>query len=525
MLAVSARRRPGRRGRHGRHGSAPAWLVLAALLPAVIVCLPLIYVVVRARREGWTGIVDELLRARTLELLGNTLTIAVSVTVLAMLLGTAAAWCIERCDLPGRRVWRIVACLPLAIPAFVSSYAWSSLGNAFQSIGGAILVLSLATYPLVFLPVAAALRGMDPNLEDVSRSLGRGWWGTFFGAILPCARPALGAGALLVLTHMLAEFGALALLRVQTFTTAIFASYELQFDSASAALQSAVLMALCLPAAYGEMRLRHKTRVARVGRGAARRAATVRLGWRRWPVLGGFIALAIVSLGVPLVTLAYWLAVGQSRGIGRSDLWPAVSGSLALSLPGAVIVVVLALPLVFAAVRHGGWFARLADRLPYIVHGLPGLVVALALVFLSIRYVPAVYQTVFVLFVAYAMLFLPLAQSALRASIELVPPRLEEVSRGLGRSAFGAFVSVTLPNILPGVGAALALMTLELMRELTATLMLAPTGIVTLATEVWSHTNDSEYAAAAPFAALLVVVSALPVYFFTRRSLDLYDLP
>jgi iron(III) transport system permease protein len=122
------------------------------------------------------------------------------------------------------------------------------------------------------------------------------------------------------------------------------------------------------------------------------------------------------------------------------------------------------------------------------------------------------------------MLFLPLAQSALRASAELVPPRLEEVARGLGRTPFGAFASIALPNILPGIGAALALMVLELMRELTATLILAPTGVVTLATEIWSHANDGQYAAAAPFAALLVLVSAAPVYLFTRRSMELYDL-
>jgi iron(III) transport system permease protein len=181
--------------------------------------------------------------------------------------------------------------------------------------------------------------------------------------------------------------------------------------------------------------------------------------------------------------------------------------------------------LVIGSVRYGGWFARLADRLPYVVHGLPGLVVALSLVFLSIHYARPLYQTAALLFVAYATLFLPLAQSALRASIELVPPRLEEMARSLGRTPLRAFLSITLPNILPGVGAALALMVLELMRELTATLMLAPTGVITLATEVWSHTNDGEFAAAAPFAALLVAVSAAPVYLFTRRqALDMYDL-
>jgi iron(III) transport system permease protein len=507
-----------------RRSAPPPWLILTASIPALLICLPLAYVVLRSWQAGTANIAADLLRERTLMLLANTVMIAITVTAASALIGTAAAWCVERCDLPGRRWWRIAVSLPLAIPAFVASYAWSSFAAVFASMAGAIVILTLSSYPLVFLPVSAALRHMDPAFEDVSRSLGRGSWGTFFGAVLPQARPALGAGALLVLTHMFAEFGALSLLRVQTFTTAIFESYQLQFDSVTAALQSAILMVLCVPAAYGEMRLRRRTRVAPVGRSNARPASSVPLGWLKIPVLAVFATLVLLALGLPLATLAYWLAVGRSFGQGSADLWPAIAGSLSLSLPGAVVVALLALPLVLASTRHGGWLAQLADRLPYVVHGLPGLVVAMSLVFLSIHYARPLYQGVVLLFIAYAMLFLPLAQSALRASVELVPPRLEEVARGLGRGPFQAFVSITLPNILPGLGAALALMTLELMRELTATLMLAPIGVVTLATEVWSHTNDGEYAAAAPFAALLIVASIPPVYLFTRQSLELYDL-
>jgi len=510
--------------RAGIGRAPPLWLVLAALVPLALFGLPLTYIVLRSWEAGPASILSELMRERTLMLLTNTLILAFSVTAGSCLIGTAMAWLIERCDLPWRGWWRNVASLPLAVPAFVASFAWSSISSAFENMAGAIFILTISVYPLVFLPVSAALRSMDPAFEDVSRSLGRGAWGTFLGAVLPQAAPALGAGALLVLTHMLAEFGALSLLRVQTFTTAIFESYELQFDNAAAALQAAVLMLLCLPAAWGEMRLRRGLQVSRTGRGSARILPLLSLGRFRLAAVAAFCLLFVLSLGVPFGTLLYWLFVGQSRGLGSTDLLAAIAGSLGLSLPGAVIIVVLATPPVLASVRHGGWITNLSDRLPYVIHGLPGVVVALALVFLSIRYAPLVYQTSLVLFMAYVMLFMPVAQSALRASVELVPPRLEEVARGFGRRPMAAFFSVTFPNILPGVGAALALMVLELMRELTATLMLAPTGTVTLATEVWSHTNDGQYAAAAPFAALLVLVSAAPVYFFTRRSPEVYDL-
>ena len=502
-----------------RPAMPPTWMTLSALLPVGLVVLPLIYVALRTAQTGLAGAAAELFRARTLELLGNTVTLAAGVMVLASLIGLGVAWCVERSDLPGRRWWRVAAGLPLAVPAFVSSYAWASIDVAFQNLGGAIFILALSTYPLVYLPVAAALRGTDPGLEDVCRSLGHGPWHAFTHALLPQLLPALGGGALLVLTHMFAEFGALALLRVQTFTTAIFESYELQFDSASAAMQSIVLMLLCIPAAWAEMRLRAGRRIARVGRGAARQARPVVLGRAVWPILAAFGLLGLVSLGVPLATLAYWLLEGSSAGRGYEQILPAIQGTLALAGSGAVLTSLLAIPLVLLAARHRGRLAQIAERLPYIVHGLPGVVVALALVFLSIRLAPALYQGLSVLLIAYAILFLPLAQSSLRASIELVPPQIEAIARSLGRRPFHVFLTVILPNIAPGIGAALALMMLEIVRELTATLMLAPTGTVTLATEVWTYTADAEYAAAAPFAALLVIVSILPVWVFTRRML------
>ncbi|MBV6271490.1 iron ABC transporter permease [Alcaligenaceae bacterium CGII-47] len=502
---------PGLRSRSSR------WLVSAAAVPVVLTSLPLVYLAIRISQAGASSIVDELFRSRTLFLLLNTVTLAVSVTLGATVIGTAVAWCVERTDLPGRRAWRAFAGLPLAVPAFVSSYAWSSIDRGFQSMPGAIMILTLSSYPLVYLPVAAALRHTDASFEDVSRSLGHGPWHTFIYAVRPQIQPALGSGAVLVLGHMLAEFGALAMLRVQTFTTAIFESYELQFDSTSAALQSTVLMALCLPAAWGEMRLRTNRRVARIGRGNRRRATPITLGWAKPLVVAGFVIIALIGLGAPLSTLVYWLSKGHSAGLDYADVLPAIQGSLSLSFIGAVLTSVCAIPLVLLAVRHRSHLSILADRLPYIIHGLPGVVVALALVFLAIRIAPALYQTTFVLLCAYVILFLPLAQSSLRASVELASPQMEDIARSLGRRPVQAFISVTLPNIAPGIGAAMALMMLEIIRELTATLMLAPTDVITLATEVWTHTADVEYAAAAPFAALLVLLSLIPVYIFTQR--------
>ncbi len=507
----------------GRHALPPLWLALASIVPFGLVVLPIAYVVLRGVEAGTSGIINDIFRPYTLNLLGNTLTIAITVTILAALIATLAAWCTERCDLPGRRWWRLATALPLAMPAYVSSFAWSSFGPRFQEMGGAILILTLYSVPLVYLPVCAALRSLDPNFEDVARSLGHGRLRSFWRVVLPQISPALGGAGLLVVSHMLAEFGALSFLRVETFTTAIFEQYNAQFNNSTAALLSGVLMLICVPVAFAEAWLRSLRRLARISRGSARRIVPIALGPWRFPALALFATLTALSFGVPMATLLFWVWEGASAGHGIAVVMPALLTSLGYALPGAVLTTLLAIPLVIATTQYRGRLATLSDRLPYLVHGLPGIVVALAAVWFAIHYVPVIYQTATLVMLVYAVLALPLAQSSIRASAELVPKELSDVARSLGKSPFRAFLLAVLPNLMPGIGAALALVALNLMRELTATLLLAPAGIVTLATEFWNYTSDRAYGAAAPFAAALVLISGIPVYISTVRTLRLHE--
>jgi iron(III) transport system permease protein len=495
-----------------------------SLVPLGLVFLPVFYVAMRAWQAGASGILQDLIRPYTLNLLVNTLTIAVSVTLISGIIAVAAAWCTERCDLPGARWWRLATALPLAIPAYVSSFAWSSLGPWFQEIQGAIVILTFYSVPLVYLPVVAALRSLDPSFEDVARSLGHGRWRCFRRVVLPQIAPALGGSALLVAAHMLAEFGALSFLRVETFTTAIFDQYTAEFNNQAAALLSGVLMLICLPVAFGEARLRERRRFARISRGSARAIVPIALGPFKPLALLGFVTLSALGFGVPVATLGFWMWQGSSTGTGIERAIPALFYALGYALPGAVLTTALAVPVVIAATHFRGRIALICDRLPYIVHGLPGIVVALAAVSFAIGFVPMFYQSTGLVLLVYAVLFLPLAQSAVRASAELVPRELGDVARSLGKPPFIAFVLAILPNLLPGIGAALALTALQLIRELTATLLLAPPGVVTLATEFWNYTSDRQYGAAAPFAVLLVLISGVPVYVFTMRTLRLSDI-
>ena len=493
------------------------WLLLPVLLLVGLSLLPLLYVGTKAWQAGWSEALHLLWRPYVFGLMRNTLLLMIGVTLTCALVGLSLAWLLERSNLAGRRLWGVILCLPFAVPAFVSSFTWVSLSASFEGLGGAILVMSLSKYPLIFLPVAATLRNLDPALEESARTLGQNRWGVFFKITLPLLWPSLLAGSLLIALHMLVEFGALSIIGLQTFTTAIYQQFELEFSNANAAMLSAVLLVMCLSLLWLELKVRGKGRHIRIGQGAARHAEQVNLG--KWSLPGQLycLALAVIGSGIPLGMLAYWLIKGSSAAFPLAEIGEALFSSLSLALGGAALCLVLAVPIGLLVVRYKGPLAIWAERLPYLLHALPGLVIALALVYFALHFVPALYQTSALLLIAYALLFLPLAQAPIRTALNKAAPQLEEAARTLGATSFTAFCRVTLPIIFPALGAAFALVFLDAMKELTATLLLSPTGLNTLATQVWSHTSNIEFAAAAPYAALLILVSGLPVYLLTTR--------
>ena len=508
---------PLRWARAGR-GRTPAALLVISTTIAVLVLAPVGFLFDQALSTSLNEVQRLLFRPFVGELLVNTTSLVAVGTVACTVLGVAVAWLVERTDLPGRRAWAVLAALPITVPAFVTSYSWVSITPAVQGFWGAAGIITLAYYPLVYLPVAAVLRGMDPALEESARSLGMGPWRTFFRVTLPQARVALLGGMLLVSVHMLSEFGAFAMLRFQTFTTAIYDEYKLSFDGAAASMLASVLVLLCLVLLVAEQGARGRGRYARVDSGSPRPAAVATLGRARWAVSGGFLGLIGLALGLPLATLVYWVATGSSSAeIDLGALLAATGTSLKLGLGAAALTTLLALPISVLSVRHPSRAATLIERATYLPFALPGIVVALSLIVLSIHYFPAIYGTTQLLVAAYAILSLPLALVATRAALAQAPPVHEEVARSLGCRPWQALLRVTLPRILPGLGAAAALVFLATVTELTATLLLAPIGTETLATQFWAKASTLSYGAAAPYAALMVAISALPTYVLTRR--------
>ncbi len=503
-------------------GRPSAGLLAACCAASGFVLLPLGVTVWNAAHAGAAVAAALLWRPLTGFLLLNTLRLIACAVLSTGLLGTALAWAVERTDLPGKRRWAILAVVPLAIPPFITSYAWVSLSPALENFWGALLVVTVAYYPLVYLPVAAALREMDPALEETARSLGLSPTNMFVRIILPQLRPALLGGVLLVALDVLVEFGAFALLRFRTFTTAIYGAYRAGFSGAEPALLAMVLLLLCIACLTAEFFVRGRARYGRLGRGARRRAQNYPLGRWRLPVQAAFLAWTTLTIGVPLGMILYWLAQpGDAATAPVAASFAAVAGaawsSVYLGAAGAALTMALALPLGVLAARYEGRLVTALERSAYLAQSIPGIVVALALVSLTVHALRPLYESTTLLVAAYAVLFLPLALVSVRAALTQAQPALEEAGRSLGLGRAAVLMRISLPLAAPGLGAAAALVFIAVTTELTATLLLAPIGTQTLATQIWADTSTLAFAAAAPYAAVMAVMSMAASWLLAGR--------
>ncbi|WP_284310610.1 ABC transporter permease [Labrys miyagiensis] len=494
----------------------------AAVLVSLFALLPLGFVIWITVQIGWQTASALVFRSRVGELLVNTLLLEACTIPIAIALAVTLAWLTERSDLRGARIWSWLAVAPLGVPAFVHSYAWVSVVPSMGGLWAGVLISVLAYFPFLYLPVSAQLRRLDPALEDVAASLGLSPLRVFFRVVLPQLRLAILGGALLVGLHLLAEYGLYAMIQFDTFSTAIVDQFQSSYNGPAANMLGGVLVVACLFLLGLEALLRGGERYARVGSGAARPATRIRLGRTTplWLLVPS--ATAALSLGVPLATLGRWLAVGGAEVWPLDTIAGALGQTLGFALLGAVLTSLLAFPMAWLSVRAPGRLQRLLEACHYYVGSLPGVVVALALVTITVRVALPLYQTMATLLAAYALMFLPRALVGLRASIAQAPVELERAAMALGRTPFKAIWQITLRLSAPGVAASMALVALGITTELTATLMLAPSGTVTLSTRFWSATNDIDYARAAPYA-LMMVLLALPLtlllHFQSRRSI------
>ncbi|CUW19910.1 Putative 2-aminoethylphosphonate transport system permease protein PhnV [Serratia grimesii] len=491
-----------------RHHRPGLFIVATAILLSLLALLPLGFVISVAFETGWQTVKTLVFRPRVGELLLNTLLLVVFTLPICALLGVTLAWLTERTTLPGRRIWSLLATAPLAVPAFVQSYAWISLVPSMHGLGAGVFISVIAYFPFIYLPAAAVLRRLDPGIEDVATSLGSRPLAVFFRVVLPQLKLAIWGGSLLIALHLLAEYGLYAMIRFDTFTTAIFDQFQSTFNGPAANMLAGVLVLCCLGLLMLEAASRGRARYARVGSGSARSQTAYRLG--RVTTLFGLLlplCLTALALGVPFITLARWLALGGLEVWRNTELLPALLQTLSLAASGALLITLCAIPMAWLSVRYPARLYRVLEGCNYVTSSLPGIVVALALVTITIHSFRPIYQTEITLLLAYLLMFMPRALINLRAGIAQAPVELENVARSLGRSPAQALWSTTLRLAAPGAAAGAALVFLAISNELTATLLLAPNGTRTLATGFWALTSEIDYVAAAPYALIMVVLS------------------
>lgn len=512
---------------------APAWLLGAGAIVGLAAVLPAAYLAVVVFGD-FSAALETALSSRTLATLLRTAELTTAVVLTSIAIALPIGWLTVRTDLPARRLWAVLCTLPLVIPSYVGAYllvaALGPNGMVQEALGvdrlpsiygftGAWLVLTLFTYPLVLIPLRATLRRIDPQLEDAARAMGRSPLEVFRTVVLPQLWPVIAAGSLLVALFTISDFGAVSILRFRSFTSEIYIAYQSSFDRVAAAALGAVLVVAMLALLFASSKVRGSRAIHRLGPGTLRPAPPYRLGRWRWPALAFCSLIVLVAFALPVGVLVYWASKGISTGSTSLHTIAALGGnSLLIAAWAAAIGAVAALAVAALAVRYPSPAARLVERLSHAGYALPGILVALGLVFFATRAVPALYQTIALLVFAMTIHYLPLAIGPTASSLVQLSPRIEEAARGMGRGQAEVFRTITIPLARGGMMAGAALVFLHAMKELTVTLILSPIGFKTLATDIWTQTTYGFYEASAIPALVLLAVAAIPVYLLSEQG-------
>jgi iron(III) transport system permease protein len=526
----SVRRWAGRGWRRLWRDNPPSiWLLFLTLPTVLITAIPLLYILVNARQGGvdtWIHVLSQ----RVPRLLWNTVRLAAVVTFASVFTGTALALLIARTDLPGRRWWRLLLALPLVIPPYVGALTfiitvgprgWLTRALGFPlfplygSLFGTGLVLTLFCYPYAYLIVLSALRRMGGNLEEAARSCGLSRRQVLLKAILPVLRPATGAAALLIALYVISDFGAVAMLRYDTFVSSIYYQITGRFDRSAASVLATLLILITLTLLYLEMRTRHRFRFSS-DRTIQRQSQQIPLGKWKIPALISVLLLFISSVVLPFAVMGYGSIEGIRQGALDSRFVGFMLNSLFVAGVTALACTGTALPLVYLRSRHAAIGSNLLNQAVMLNYALPGVIIALGLISFFSRYFTFLYATPWLVVTACFIRFLPHSLQAATAAMHQMPPRLDEAGRSLGLSSLHVLRSVLLPGMMPSLLAGGSLVFVSTLKELPATLLLRPPGFDTLAVRIWSEAHEGFYTQAAPAALLILIVSILPLNYLMK---------
>jgi iron(III) transport system permease protein len=476
--------------------------------------VPMVYLFIRAAQKPFGQTIDLLFREKTLRVLGTTAILVLAVVALTLLIGVTLASALHFIRLPFRSLLIIPTVLPLAIPSYVFTYTWIAFIPSFSGIYAAIFILALSTLPYVILATLAGLRSVDESQIEVARSLGLTNTEIFFRVVLPQIKGHISAGVLLTALYTLSDFGAVSLLNVESLTVTIQNLYRASYDRGAAAVIALVLIAFSTIVVIIDDRVKNRARAGEAVKAPTSKQVLIESNRTRFFALITLTSLFTLSIAIPFYVLITRFLDNRVT-INWPDLLSASLSTLLVAAIGAVIALVLAAPLGILLSGRSDKFTRFAQRIITVGHGLPGVVVGLALVSVGSK-LGVIYQTIFFLGFAYALLFLAKLVASINASLARVPSGVKDVATSLGANPWVVIKKVVAPIAAPGISLGTILVFLTAMKELPVTLMLRPTGFETLATEIWSSAAINRFNEAAPYALILVLIAALPTFLISR---------
>ena len=529
---------------------------LGALIIAAVVLAPMLavlWIAFHPTENIWPHLVATVLP----RYFTATLRLMLGVGILTAAMGAGAAWLVTMYRFRGSRVLEYALLFPLAIPAYVGAYAlvdfldyagplqtalrggmgWTDARDYWfpeiRSEWAAVLVLSAALYPYVYLLTRSALREQSGASYEVARSLGLGPWGMFWRLGLPLVRPAIAAGVALAMMETVADYGTVAYFGVQTLTTGVFSTWLNGNNAGGAAQIAGVILTLILVLLGIERSSRRNARFHSASR------ATRPVEPRPLPGIKGLIALGFclvpfaMGFVLPVAVMGWHAfsnpAVWLEPGLAQAALNTALVGGVA-----AVLTVLAALFLVYGVRMAGRRLARLVLPVTTLGYAAPGAVLAVGLlvplaaldhkvadaVLALTGYDPGLMLTgtAAAIVLAYAVRFFGIAQGAIDAAIGRISPSLPMAARSLGRGAGGTLTAVYLPLMRGSVASALLVVFVDCVKELPATLLLRPFNFNTLSTRVYELASLEHLGQAAPAALVVVAMGLAAVALLARAS-------
>jgi len=496
--------------------------IIISSVIAGLILIPSIWLILTAITVPFTDLIAILSREKTIQILINSVVMVSLTTVCAILIAVPLAFITTCSDIPYKRFWTVMVCLPLVIPSYIGAFAYVSTFGPYGTVqkmlfqfgveelpsiyglSGTVIVLTLYTYPYVYLTTRSSLKTLDPHSIDVSRTLGVSRWKTFSKLIWKQIYPAVIAGGLLVALYCLSDFGTPAIMRYDVFTRAI---YIKRFDLGFSAILSLILLALAIVILSIESKF-HKS-VSTTKKVDFKETFQISFGKWRTLLIGFPLIISFFGIIIPLITFFGWFSLDPVSGNVFSIPYKHIFNSVLVAFAAAIVITLSSTPIAHLVARKTPSWRGIIQKASYIGYAMPGVVIGLALIFFGSRYLGSYYQTLPLLIFAYVIRFFPLSIGSNVTAISSVDLELVHASRTLGMGPIRSFFKITFPLVTPSWLAGFSLVFLTVMKELPITLMLRPTGFETLVTLIWKAEDANFYGDAALPIVMLLIVSGL----------------